>query len=367
MIQKILKERELPDLLAGADAESWPMRRKEILNILSENVYGVTPVFDTEPYSFIEARDENAYGGTAIQEWVRLSFQTPGGMYSFPFQLLIPKKEEPVPAFVHLSFQQRELNPLGVASLREPMPGEEILSEGYAVANLFYESITSDRCVKDGLAMAYPGDGGNGWGKIGMWAFAASRVLDYLLSRKEIDNSRIAVGGWSRLGKTALWCGAQDERFSAVFSTESGCSGAALQRGKAGEQIEDIVGRFDYWFCPNYGKYRGREKEMPFDQHFLLACIAPRPLFIGSAKEDEWADPLSEFLGAAAASEAYRLLGGRGLEVPKQWTDAESGIRLEPDRLLADGEIGYFMRRGTHGMSRMDWLAQLRFREIHRV
>lgn len=359
MIQEMLKERALPELLAGTTAETWPKRRKELLKLLSEHVYGVTPNFHTELYSFIEAREENAHGGMAVQEWIRLSFQTPHGMYSFPFQLLIPKKEGPLPAFVHIAFQQKEQRALCPTGLDEYMPVEEILDAGYAVANLFYENVTSDTPAMDGLARAYPRDKADSWGKIGMWAFAASRVLDYLLTRREIDGSRVAVGGWSRLGKTALWCGAQDERFSAVFSTESGCSGAALQRGKTGENIEKITGKFGYWFCPNYAGYGKREQEAPFDQHFLLACIAPRALFIGSAKEDEWADPISEFLSAQAASEAYRLLGCRGLVSP----DA----RPEPEKMLLEGEIGYYMRLGCHGMSRKDWLAHMRFRQLHQV
>ena len=355
----MLKERALPELLAGATAETWPSRRKELLKILSEHVYGVTPDFHTELYSYIETRDENAYGGAAVQEWIRLSFQTPAGMYSFPFQLLLPKKEGPFPAFVHISFQQKEQRAIGTAGASEQIPAEEILEAGYAVANLFYEHVTSDTPAMDGLAWAYPMEGAAHWGKIGMWAFAASRVLDYLLTRREIDGSRVAVGGWSRLGKTALWCGAQDERFSAVFSTESGCSGAALQRGKVGENIRAITSRFGYWFCPRYAGYAPKEWEMPFDQHFLLACIAPRPLFIGSAVEDEWADPLSEFLGGAAASAAYRLLGCRGLVSP----DA----RPEPEKMLLEGEVGYYMRLGCHGMSRKDWLAHMRFRQLHQV
>jgi hypothetical protein len=189
-----------------------------------------------------------------------------------------------------------------------------------------------------------------------MWAFAASRVLDYLLTRAEIDGARVAVSGWSRLGKTALWCGAQDERFSMAISTESGCGGAALHRGKAGESPRDIVGRFGYWFCPNYAVHAENAAEAPFDQHFLLACVAPRALFVGSARMDEWADPVSEFLGAAAASAAYTLLDAKGLVAPDGFP--------RPGRELLEGSIGYLLREGSHGMSRQDWLSHMRFRQL---
>lgn len=365
MVQKCLKERLLPDLLSGADGENWSLRRKELLKTLSEEVYGVTPEFDTELYSYVEVREEEAFGGKAVSEWIRLSFMTPNGMYSFPFQLLLPKIEGPLPAFVHIAFQRKEQISLQPAGLNEYMPVEEVLDRGYAVANLFYEDVTSDTPERDGLALAYPCDGGSAWGKLGMWAFAASRIMDYLLTRGEIDGTRVAVGGWSRLGKTALWCGAQDERFSLVISTESGCSGAALQRGKKGETVRDITSRFGYWFCPAYAGYGDKENEMVFDQHFLLACIAPRALFVGSAEEDLWADPESEFLGAVAASEAYHLLGESGIVMPGGDPMAVPEAFPEPDQMLLEGRIGYMMRRGGHGMSRTDWLAHMMFREMH--
>ena len=63
-----------------------------------------------------------------------------------------------------------------------------------------------------------------------------------------------------------------------------------------GERIEDICKAFPYWFCENYKKYVNNENKMPFDQHYLAASIAPRYVYISSAKEDEWADPASEML-----------------------------------------------------------------------
>lgn len=359
MLSELLCERRIPELCLTADEKEWSKRREDLLEMLSENIYGVTPEFDTELYSFIETREEDAYHGKAVQEWVRLSFQTPGGMYSFPFQLIIPKKASgAVPAFLHITFDPAKPQPLrlGLPCVEE-MPTEEILDAGYAVANLYYQDVTTDSDRKDGLALAYPENGRKTWGKIGMWAFAASRVMDYLLTRKEVDASRVAVGGWSRLGKTALWCAAQDPRFSLAISTESGCSGASLHRGNVGETIGDITVEFPYWFCPVYREWAGKEDQMPFDQHALLACVAPRGVFIGSAAEDEWADPRSEFLSAFAAGQAYELLGCKGLVTEDRLPEA--------DEQLMEGKIGYMMRSGVHGMSRTDWRAHMEFRRIH--
>ena len=126
-----------------------------------------------------------------------------------------------------------------------------------------------------------------------MWAWAAMRAADYLQTLDSADLESLAVIGHSRLGKTALVAAAFDERFRFVHSNNSGCSGAAIIRGKTGEQIDDICRNFPFWFCENYKTYRKNESALPFDQHLLLALSATRFVSVGSAAEDLWADPAS--------------------------------------------------------------------------
>ena len=180
-----------------------------------------------------------------------------------------------------------------------------------------------------------------------IWAWAASILRDYAETLDYLDHERCAVIGHSRLGKTALVAGMIDERFKIAISNDSGCSGAALSRDKLGEDIDFICNRFPFWFCENYYKYKRNEHKLPFDQHFLLASIAPRRVYVASAEEDLWADPMSEYLSCFAASEVYEKLGLKGF-VAEEKPPAE-------DSFYHAGEIAYHIRRGKHYLSRKDW------------
>ena len=96
---------------------------------------------------------------------------------------------------------------------------------------------------------------------------------------------------------------------------------------------------------------------MPFDQHWLIASIAPRYVYVASAEEDSWADPKAEFLACAAASAAYKKYGKQGLvcedRLPKTGEE------------FHEGSIGYHIRAGLHYFSREDWQRAIRFIKRH--
>ena len=306
--------------------------REEMLKILQEEEYGFLP---PAPEKLTFTREENVIpnfcAGKAPCDRITAHCRIYGKDFYFPFDAVIPVKGEKLPFFIHINF--RPDNP------DRYMPTEELIDNGFAVFSFCYNDVTQDDGdFTDKMAeILYP-DGKRGPadpGKIAMWAWAAQRVMDYAVTLEgKLDLTRSVVCGHSRLGKTALLCGAIDERFAYAYSNESGCSGASYTRGKRGEHVKDICDRFPFWFCENYQKYADHEDEMPFDQHFLLAAIAPRHVFIGSAEEDIWADP----------------------EAEKKSVDL---VR----HLFPEGNIGYHVREGIHYFSRTDWLRLMAFVE----
>jgi hypothetical protein len=182
-------------------------------------------------------------------------------------------------------------------------------------------------------------------GAIATWAWQLSRILDWLVTLPEVDPGKVIVVGHSRLGKTALWAGACDQRFAMVVSNESGCGGAALSRRNFGETLDVITSRFPHWFCPAFATYANRETELPCDQHALLAMTAPRPLSVASAVEDRWADPRGEFLSCVAAEPVWKLFGLTGVGT-KDYPAVDTPVGQS---------IGYHVRTGRHDLIDYDW------------
>lgn len=174
------------------------------------------------------------------------------------------------------------------------------------------------------------------------------RICDYLETLDIVDKNNIAVIGHSRLGKTAILCGAFDKRFKFIHANNSGTCGAGLTAVKSekSESLKDIITKFPYWFCENFKKNGEGNCNLRYDQDALMSLIAPRYLLVASANEDLWANPNAELQGVVKASNGWNELGLKGVVVPQ---------KIEVNEKYYEGNIGYYCREGTHYLSRQDW------------
>ena len=345
-----LKKRNLPDifLMNNGDVvteKNWEQRKKELIDILSENLFGYSSTLPQKVYAVEEKENRyKKFGGKAKTETQRIMFNTPRGEYGFPVEITIPKGVEKPPVILYLSFGPKY-----------PVPEEEIIDRGFAIVTVSHQDITPDTVFGDftgGLAGMFIGNRDRAlseWGLVGMWAYGASRVMDYLVTRDDINTERIAIAGHSRLGKTALWCRAQDPRFYIAFGNNTNYGGGGIIRGHIGEDVPAFIEIGSYnFFCEKFKTFADTpHSDLPYDMHFLIACQAPGLMFLTGATDDSGMDPLSEYLSLFEASRVYQMLGGKGLV-----SDEKMPKSGEP---LIDGEIGFYVRDGQHFISREDW------------
>lgn len=369
---------DLPPLLVSSEGkpittpEDWfNVRRPQVLSLFGNLVYGIVPTPELPVRRTFEVVgiDREFLGGKATRKEVRLRFENAKGKVEMQILVFSPNGGTgPAPAFLLHSFANTKDNghsasPDRPGFLRNGIPLGELLQRGFGFVVVPNGDLVRHNEVEflSGIVPLFYRTGQSfpksyEWGCISVAAWGASRAMDYLETDRDIDAQRVAIMGHSKMGKAALWTAAQDTRFALAISAQSGCAGAALWKRDFGENLEKMVTRFPYWLCRNAWKFVRNEADLPVDQHMLLACIAPRPVYIASGEEDLWADPRGEYLSAYHASEVYRLLGGKGL-------DAEASPAV--GEVVASGAVGYHNRAGGHSVEMYDWLRFLEFAGRH--
>lgn len=374
------------------DAKTWrEKRRPEIRTLIEENWYGRFPARPKDMSFEVVEAGAPAFEAKAIRRQVTIFFTKDRSGPRMELLLYLPASVKgPVPVFLNMSFFGNNLAvadshvkvgrrwdresrtqvaadalPAAFASRRmRGLPVEQFLANGIGIATFNKDDLAPDFVGSEGMGVKamYLKSGqtqpaNDEWGAIAAWAWGASRALDYFDTDKAVDAKRIAIHGVSRLGKTALWAGASDERFAMVIASCSGEGGAAIARRNYGETLAHMAAptRFPYQFAGNYAKYANKVNEWPVDANLLLAMIAPRPLLLQTGNTDKWSDPYGEFLAAIAAGPVYQLLGKRGLETTK--------LPAAGEPILHD--LGYYMHDGGHGTVPGDYDVYIQFMKMH--
>jgi len=373
--------------------ENWPERRRELLGIFAHEMFGAEP---PAPETVVtELMDEKStIDGHAIRRRYSMWFRADKSGPCVSWMAWIPRfAPKPAPVIVFLNYRgNHELVPdadipvqqgwsrAGVNTdgnrcvertrglLQNPneatvFPIGTILARGYAVMSACYCEVSPDpnSGEKDPACrqnpFAYTGVFSL-WGPrdesrtdnitaLGAWAWALSRGLDLAERIPEIDAKKSVVTGCSRLGKAALLAAARDDRFAVCVPNQTGGGGVPLAKRDYGENISTENRAFTHWYCRAYAKYaKDPHVTMHFDQHLLLACIAPRALLV-EGYDSPWFDTEGEYLSVKAASPVWEMLVGSGMPAvawPDDYDESAIGRRL-----------GYVRRDREHGISAYDW------------
>lgn len=348
------KTAALPDLLTMLDgtpvktAEDWNTRRRpELVRLVQEYMYGFAP--ESGPITFeTEAPDTQVMDGKATLRQVAIRmpgvpedgprlhlaiFLPNNGKARHPVFLTINKcgnfctSQEPAVIYQPDTYVHKEC-PEGGAACRgkeaEAWSIDLFIARGYAFATFHESDLDADTPDSDvGVQKYYPDlphAAAARWATIRTWAWGFSRCVDYLVQDAEIDPKRIGVAGHSRRGKTSLLAAAMDPRIALAAPHQSGTGGTALSRDNDQETVKRINTVFPHWFNDNFKHFNDNEAQLPFDQHALVALVAPRPFIDTQGLQDKWANPPAAHRALTAADPVYKLLGAPGMKGTGQLT-----------------------------------------------
>lgn len=385
------------------NAADWEKRRLEILDIFQSEMYGRMP--EAMPV-FTETLEEGeTLAGFGHRRQVRMWFREDHSGPHIDWLIVTPSQSQgPLPTVLllnyygnhtllpdpeiiisdawfknnskfliedhHVSDRGRGLF-AGPNTLDTVYPIGMILARGYAFVTACYAEISpdpdknlfEDRAKQEEFARSEgvfklwePADPErkDNTTALAAWGWALSRGMDMIEADPALDQSKVLLTGYSRLAKAALLAGAFDERFPVTVPVQTGGGGVPLAKRNFGETITTEINAFAHWYCRAYDKYAGHEDTMPFDQHMLISCIAPRALLVEGFNQG-WFDTKGEFLSVQAASPVWKKLGRGGIPKGVDWPVPEYDTRAIGDHL------GYVRRTNGHGIAWHDWVWMLDF------
>ncbi len=350
-------------------------RCAELKAMFQHYEYGTLPP-RTNISSRVEYADKNCFGGKATLKLITIRFgqREP----RIDLMLVVPNhRKKPAPVFMGMNFGgnyalvTNPMVPFPRSAPRRNPPAEsqrgkqidvwnieQSIDRGYAVATCFCNDVEPDSVnATNGIReILFPAKGDAAYGTIAAWAWGLQRIVDYLNTDKDIDSRHIAVVGHSRLGKAAIVAAAFDNRITMAIPLQSGTGGAAPSRGNAdSESVKKINTSFPHWFCDEFKKFNDQPERLPMDQNCLIALCAPRPVLLGCATEDKWANPTGQFEMLKSADKVYRLMG----------TDGLAETTMPQENHVIDSTLGYFIRPGKHSMTKGDWKVFLDYADKH--
>jgi hypothetical protein len=315
---KIIKSLPDPFILNNgtrvSTTQEWEIRRGEIKTLLQNLEYGTIPGRPDRIQASKIATEtlENGTKDTIILKITPFN-STPSISFNMSIWVYTPNIVGPYPTLIKVGSE-------GTGS-QEPI-SNIVLNRGYMYVCYNHTDLDPDTQGYDVVGPAQSAYSNHTWGSIGVWAWGASRTVDFLIGEPwvnstdaipQADPEKLIITGHSRRGKTALLAGAFDKRFAMVVPNGSGCGGTGsfLVQGSVCETIKLITLKRTYksWFKKDFNQFARNEKNLPFDQHFLTALVAPRVLLSTNAKQDYWANPSGTQTIYKATNIVYQFFG----------------------------------------------------------
>ena len=332
-----------PDLLttrdgSTVDADSWPNRRKELADAIIPHEFGGMP---PEHKSIDIIRRANS----RIRHWPGVQYRTYEVRVLFPknseisltLSLWIPPGDGPFPVLLDCDGCWRYFNDNVI---------QNVLERGNIAASVDRTEAAADNKDEYGHTGLYRLFPDAKFGVCSAWAWAIHRCVDGLMTLQDVNANAVAITGHSRGGKTAILAGATDERITLTNPNNSGIGGAGLNRLRMeGSEVVNSFFRSGniFWFGKEYAAHRHRDAELPYDNHYLHALVAPRGLLLTEAYEDHSANPAGTYAAALSAQKAYNILNSKDAI---GWAYRESGHGHTPEDYAA---LLDFMDRRLHG------------------
>lgn len=320
--------RELPDPFRKPDGarvakpEEWPAQREHLKRLVMETKYGVLPpATDLKVTGREESSDDAAVPGAVVKK-IRVTIERRAGDKTTPIEapliLTLPAKVTGRKAVIVTHDTKLDALPL-------------LIERGFAAAAFDIFAISPNSAEKRaGIYALYPG---LDCGVLAAWAWGFHRMIDYLVTREDIDPKRVAVQGFSRFGMASLVAGMLDERVALTITggsnvggvqpcrqhvgagplskTPPSTSGGGAPSYRESDSIMRVPQKWDlwHWYAPGYRAFWGHEYRLPMDSHTAMLLCAPRALLVSEGMGDRFGYCAAVEQTVLAAQEVYRFLG----------------------------------------------------------
>ncbi len=384
---------QLPKLLRSntgqkiTHAGEWErVRRPEILQMLEEQLYGLAPSVTVNfPSDVTNSRDKFMNGKASMKEiTIHLTYE--GKSLDLNMLLFLPNKiKDNIPVIIglneygnHTVFPEETFSvpkgwvpndenfgitnntasKLSRGIMVERWPILNMINRGYGIALIYCGDIDPDfdDGFKNGAHAFLPSiEGDKAWGSIAAWSWGIRQVIEYFRYLPEVNRNNVILAGNGPLGTAVLWAAALDNRVGLVIAQNTGIDGASLSNRQFGATINNTLAAHPHWFAKNFQQYAGKEKNLPFDQHFLLSLVAPRPIYLSNTFDATDADPTGTIETATKTNNIYLLYDRLGME-QKEFPATTT--------VNHDGYVAYHIRNGKPSFTIYDWERFLDYADV---